>query len=508
MAPIENNPALPNYIRPEVLDAQPDLALVHDLLGGTRRMHQRSSVYVRKWKDEDTAVYDIRRTCETVFEGVGRTLSAAVGMLFAKEPTIEWNASETAFTDIWLNLDAAGTAGPVLIKRFADMALRDGIGIILVDHPSAPEGVTVTGANEKALGLRPTWALYERGQAINWRTGIVNNRRVLTLLVLHECAEVETGVFGIGTVHRYRVLSLVNGLATWTLYEQLVEKPTESSHFKVVGSGSFTNRNGNQANFLPVSIAYTGRTDAIMSATIPLLGVAWANLSHWLSATDLRFYRSLCAFPQPVVTGELSSDPATGTPGVLKMGPMVGVKLAADADFKWAELAGTSLDQLVQGVREKLDQMGAMGLAFLASDTRAAETAEAKRIDAVAQNATLATAAQGTEDAVNLALEHTAWFLGIEKAGAPMLRINRDFELAVMGSDVMGAYASLIGQGYPKRLVLEAFQAGGRIPADADLDEIEMEWDAGQAAREEQAALDAAERARQIGEGAPMGKAA
>ncbi|MBA3890551.1 MAG: DUF4055 domain-containing protein [Gemmatimonadaceae bacterium] len=496
------DPRLPNYTRPEVEEAAPDVALVHDLLAGTRRMHARATTYIRKWADEEPSVYAIRRACETVFEGLGRTLSAATGMLFAKAPGLEWNQSETAMAEHWANVDAAGAAGPVFVKRFAEAALRDGIGILLVDHPTPPEGVTITAANERSLGLRPTWAMYGRAQARSWRTAIVNNRRQLVQLVLHERAELESDVFGIAHVDRYRVLALVGGVATWRVFQAKKADADKIEDFEIVGSGLFRNTHGRVADFLPVAIGYTGRTDAPMTATIPLLGVAWANLAHWQQSTNLRFYRELCAFPQPTVVGALAPDPQTGAAGTLRVGPMVAVHLTeVGASFAWTELDGSSMAQLERGIDEKLGQMSKLGMAFLATDTRAAETAEAKRLDATAENSTLATAAQGIEDAVNLACEFHAWYLGIEKAGAPVMSISRDYESTAMDAATMTAYANAVaGAGLPIRLLLEAWQDGGRIGPDEDLETLELEIEARRAADAERERQAADDRAREAAE--------
>jgi hypothetical protein len=502
--PSDNSPSLPSYVRPDLLAVQPDLDLVANLLAGTRKMWEvsASAKYIRQWKDEDNAVYELRRKCETVFEGLGRTLSAAVGMLFAKQPAIEWNQSEAALAEFWQNVDAQGTKGDVFVKRFSEQAIRDGLAIILTDHPTPPPEYTPAWGEPRAreLGLRPTFAVYAREQAISWRTGVVNNQRVLTQLVLHETAEVESEGFGVSQSHRYRVIRLINGVATWTLYEQTEERARDQGHFRVVGSGTFTNRKGQPANFLPVSIAYTGRTDGIMCATIPLLGVAWANLAHWQVSTDLRFARSVAAFAQPVVTGALMPDAQTGQPGTLKIGPLVAVQVQAEGSFEWKGPPVEAFDPLENGVKEKLEQLGRMGLSFLNAETRAAETAESKRIDSVAQNATLATAAQGIEDAVNMALEHAAWFMGIDKAEAPSLSINRDYEGTTMQSDMLSAYVSAIANaGLPPRLLLEAMQNGGLLAPEQDIEVIELEMMAAKEANVEQKRIEAEEFAQRGG---------
>lgn len=473
------DPGKPDYTRAEVTAVAEDLTLVADLLAGTRRMWDKASTYIRKWKDEDDEVYKIRSKSETVFEGLGRTLSAATGMLFAKAPNLEWNGGDPEMKAHWMNIDAAGTAGDVFIKRFADMALRDGLGVILVDHPSPPPGEVVTAATEQKLGLRPTWAMYSRAQVINWRTDVIDNKRTLTLLVLKEAKDVPSGDFGNKIQVCYRVLRLIDGQATWAVYTEVTSTSSATKEFVLQSSGTFRNRAGKVADFLPVAIGYTGRSDAPLTATIPLMGVAWANLAHWQTSTDLRFLRSLCAFPQPVVIGKLQDEqgPLGLVPGRLRVGPMVGIHLKEEgSSFSWAELSGTSLEQLVKGVLEKLQQMAQQGMSFLLSDTRAAETAEAKRLDATAENSTLATAAQGIDDATNLAHEYHAWYLGIDKSSAPVFTLNRDYESTAMDPQTMAAYVGAVRDaGLPVRLLLEAWQKGGRIPPDADLDELETE---------------------------------
>ncbi|HXG73012.1 MAG TPA: hypothetical protein VNJ04_20655, partial [Gemmatimonadaceae bacterium] len=109
-----------------------------------------------------------------------------------------------------------------------------------------------------------------------------------------------------------------------------------------------------------------------------------------------------------------------------------------------------------------------------------------KRLDSAAENANVATSAQGIEDGYNQALMFHAQYLGIPATNSPTIRINRDFEAALMDSGVMSAYVALVSAGFPKRVTLKALQAGGRIAEDEDLDLLELEWEAGLEAAEEQ----------------------
>lgn len=506
---------LPNYARPEYIAREADLTLIADEMGGTRTMHARSQTYIRKWSAEKTANYNIRRCCETFFEGFGRTLSAAIGMLFAKAPSIEWNQSEAVVSPHWDNIDSAGANGPVFVKRFSEASLRDGLAIILVDHPAAPkvdktadnpEG-EVTGQMAETFNLRPIWSRYDRSQAINWMVETVNNKATLTQMTLVEAAAVRSGGFGIKSVIRYRDLRLdmANGVrvATWTLRELVDHAGTNEASFKVVGNGTFTNKEGLAAASLPIAIAYAGRSNGPMDATIPLLGVAWANLAHWQLSTSLRFNSEVAGFAQPTVVGQLATDPKTGNPMALEIGPLVAVQVQEGGEFKWTEAAGTGLERLTLLVAEKLRQIAALGVSFLQTDTRAAETAEAKRLDATAENATLATAAQGIEDAVNLALEIHAWYVGIEKAGAPVISISRDYESTAMDPSTMAVYITAIRDaGLPIRILLEAWLAGGRLPPDTNIEALEMEMEAAKAAADAQKALEVEQNANKFDQAA------
>jgi hypothetical protein len=499
-----HDPTLPNYTRPEAVHAAPDLALMDDLLAGTRRMHERSQHYIRKWTHEDQAVYDIRRTCETVFEGLGRTLSAATGMLFAKPPTITWNGAETAMGPHLDNIDGAGNALNVFAKRFGEAALKDGLGVLLIDHPAPPEDaegnpIAVTAAVEAEYNLRPRWARYGRSAVINWRVGNINNQSAPTMLVLAEAKDVDDGEFGTKSVQRFRVLRLMltpSGYqALWQVYEVVDDKASAPEHFKVVDQGAFRQADGKIFDVLPIAVAYTGRTDAMLTAQMPLLGVANANLAHWQIATDLRFNRAVCGFEQMVVTGQLSEDPTTGKPGALRIGPLQGIKLEQGGTAAWISPAGGGLNQLKDAKTEKLTEMAQQGVSFLQSDTRAAETAEAKRLDATAENATLATAAQGIEDALNLALEIHARYLGIAKVDAPVLTLSRDYENTAISAPMLTAWVGAIANaGLPVRFLLQQLQAAGKISAEENIDDLEGEIMANQAAVEAAKAEAEAER--------------
>jgi hypothetical protein len=367
--------------------------------------------------------------------------------------------------------------------------------------------------------FRPIWVSYTRADVISWVTATVNNVETLVQVVLREGSSQRIGRYGVVPVVRYRVCHL--GLlrdpdkgdtaqpeltAWWEVVEETKDDSGNVTVKRVDGPGIFRDRAGQVFDEIPLAVPSAVNSDAIFTGDPPLIDLAWANLEHWQIATERRWYNRLSAYPQPVVEGELVSDSPSSDGGqvirpTLKLGPTTVVNLKAGSKFSYAEVSGKSAETLKQELQDKKDEMAELGASFLSKKTRGVETAEAKRIDAAAENATLSTAGQGIEDGFNEALRLHARYLAIPAEKAPTTKLNRDFEGILMDAPVMQAYAQLIGLGYPKKLVLEAFQVGGRIPDDANLDELEMQWDAALQAERDQKALEA-EQARQAAEAA------
>lgn len=471
----------PDYQHPALRKALPDLTLLADLLGGTPAMvaHASAQGYIPQWPDETEKTYAKRIRAAACYEGLARTLDAAVGMLFAQPPVVTFPAQEAVLAAHWDNIDGAGHKGTVALKMFAADALRDGVGLILVDHPSAPAGTVVTAAAEQELGLRPRWAFYPRASILSWRTAIVRGVTVIAQVVLYEPTEREAGLFGVESVDRYRELWLRNGVAGWTIWERVTEAG-QGETFRVDSQGRFLDRTGNTRDTLPVSVCHTGRRAGPFVSRPPLMGVAYANLQHWRNKTELEWGSKLAAIEQPVLIGALMRT-ADGQPGALKMGWEHGIHLDQGGDYKIVGPTGAGLGQLKERVGEAEQEMAALGMSFLSRETRAQETAEAKRLDATAENSTLATAAQAIEDAANLAWEHHAWYLGLAKAEAPTIALNRDFDLRGFTAGDLGAVVTLADSGFPKRELTHAMARLGflRTTDVEELDDLALQWEAG-----------------------------
>jgi len=167
--------------------------------------------------------------------------------------------------------------------------------------------------------------------------------------------------------------------------------------------------------------------------------------------------------------------------------PAALLPAAPEADAKYVSHDGASLGSCKQALDDLKSDMGTLGLAMLAPQKRAAETAEAKRLDKSTSDAPLAVTARGLQDALEQALQLHARYYGLDSGGA--VEVNRDFEGLLMEAPVMQAFAQLVNAGFPPWLVLEELQRGGRIADDADLEGLATEWALGQATNEAQGLL-------------------
>lgn len=501
---------LPSTPRKEYEAAAPDVKLGRDLMAGTRRMQDeaRASGYVPVYPSEklDTDRYTRRVKAAKVYGGLSRTVSASVGMMFAKAPELDERLRDGgALADWWDNVDLAGADGTVFAKRFAEDAVADGFAAIVTDFPTVPNGVQRTAANEAAFNLRPYFRRYRRADILSWRMGVAQNRIVPVQIVLRESRDADAGAFGSQSSLQYRVLRLstvtdtATGVAsTVASWEVLIETTSAMGSTGVtrIAGGFFTRRDGALFREIPFALGYGGRVDAPFVAAPPLLDVAWANLYYWRKEITYNHHNELCGFPILHTEGLAGAKDSKGNEIPYQFGPDSHAQTAGGGTVEWVEMAGTSSALHVVAMdREKRD-MAELGMSFLAGDKRAQETAEAKRLDATAENATLSTAATGIEDALNLSLMFAAQYMGLDNAQAPALAINRDFESTVMDAQTMVAYVTAVeNAGLPGRALVEAWVRGGRLPEDTDVDALLSEMEANMAAEADRAAMDAEAKA-------------
>ena len=182
-------------------------------------------------KGTETARYRqyIKRALFTNF--TGRTKNALVGAAFRKEPVVNLpNDLE------YLANDATGDGLSLtqLVKDELSNLLETGRSILLVDYPQTDENVTVEDVQR--LRLRASITPFTAEQVINWKSGVINGKRMLTSVTIAEHYLATQDEFGHESKVQYRVLRLSEEGYTQQIYRE--EEPYTNEFFPKKADGS------------------------------------------------------------------------------------------------------------------------------------------------------------------------------------------------------------------------------------------------------------------------------
>ena len=423
----ENRPDTPSAAYKAMM---PNVIVCRDVAKGTTHMRAQAAEYLPQHPAEERQDYIRRLNRAILFNGFGRTIVGLSGMVFRRDPELSDDVPEEIQAHLE-NVDGEGTHIDVFAKDVFDDALEVGHCGILVDVPQAPKpppGQKVLSlADERAAGIRPRWVKYAKEDIISGRSKVIGEQHVLTQLVLRETVQEPVGAFGDAAVERHRVLRRSDaGVVTYELWEQ---PPGKSEPVIVQEEALVTN-----VSEIPFAVVYGKRTGLLKSIP-PLVDLAWTNVSHYQVQSDHLYALHIASVPIFVLTGV---DPKQ----TVEVGPNVLIKIPdPQGDAKYAEHSGAALGQTRQQLMDFKADMAVLGLAMLQHETRAAETAEAKRIDKSEQDSALATAARSLQDALEVALGFHADFMRLESGGSVV--VNRDFEKLTLDAATINAYSQM-----------------------------------------------------------------
>jgi hypothetical protein len=479
---------LPSTLSPRAQAQRQSLRMVRDLWGGNETVKAAGTEYLPQAPGEGGTNYAERLARSVFFNVFRQTVVGLVGLIFRKDPVLGDDVPPQIVED-WENIDLAGTHADVFLKELETDAIAAGHAAILVDFPVVPEGSTAAAE----VGLRPYWVPIRKEQILSWRTGNLNGVTVLTQAVIQLDGWADVGEFGEALHTEYLVINRdpeTDGPITW---RTLVVGEDKSVHES--GSGSYKN----QIEIPLAEVVTSGRVSMFVSQP-PLIDLAFLNIAHYQMWSDYATGVHMTNVPVWVMTGVDGKDD-DGNDVEVVIGTNTSFLIPDPAGGAgWEAHDGQALGSTKTALDDLKSDMGALGLAMLSPQKRAAETAEAKRLDKSTSDSTLGATARGLQDAVEVALGFHAKYLGLPNGGGSV-QINRDFEGLMMDAPVMQAYAALRRVGFPGRLVLKSLQAGGRIPEDEDLEALEAEMEANHAAEAEAERMEAEERGRQLAQG-------
>lgn len=432
------------------LRMEPRWAKCRALMAGTDAIREGGEDYLPRFEDETEDSYTFRQHLVAVANGFARTVFACVGLVLQQPPKLGDDMPKR-ITELWENIDLAGTHGDVFTRELFLNAMVDGHVGILVDYPTVDNPSTTSIDDERRLGLRPFWVKFEAPDILLMLYEPVNGVRTLTLLILREVLDRRKPPFGIESITRYRIYSLAGAVVSYEVWEASAGQTTAS---RVREPRTMRN-----VTRIPFVFFAAGQRLSPGETKPPLLDLADLNIEHHQIKTDIRNLESRACVPTLVRIGASpmtdSEDPrvkagdlALGDYPPLILGPGNVIDApyieGVDKPVYWLTPDVTVLDPAMKTLANNEAAQGAAGLAFLTPETRAAETAEAKRIDSTAQNATLSSVARNGQDALETAAGFTGDYLQ-EPAGS--ITVNTDFERIVMDAPTIGALGALASNG-------------------------------------------------------------
>ena len=448
----------PDYINDLCERQLADVELVRDVYAGTGHMRRCREKYLPKHAAEEPDDYDRRLKRATLFNAVRRTAHGLVGMIFKEDPILEGVPDQVR--EHLENIDLAGRDISVFAKDIAKDVVLDGHAVILVDHPPAltDEQGRTTGefygglAVERAVRLRPYWVQIKKQDILNVQWEVRNGAPFLTLFVCRETVTRPKGMFGEETVERFRVLR-PGSVEVW---EREVENNAE--RFVLVEESRTS------LSYIPVVPVHANQT-GFFESTPPLLDLAYENIDHWVNRNEHKMSLARARIPMPVFIN-------TQEDGGVKWGSNYSIRLTGEgADAKMLESTGAALDASRDDLKDTALNMAALGLSMLVRETRAAETAEGKRIDRAESDSQLATIARGLQDALDMALWMHADYLRIDRDRVGHIEINRDFTDTEMSPQMLQVLlAACQANKISVDTLWSIMQAGKVLPEDFDPD--------------------------------------
>lgn len=458
-----------------------------DVFQGTEAIRAGGVDYLPQYAGESDARYEVRKVIAAFYNGYARTVMASVGLILGEEPV--WDAQTDAkLLQCWENFDAAGTHGAVISKRLLTGCTIDSSGGLMAemmnkDDPridrskasaAATPGAVLSADDEARLGLRPYAVIYRADDVLkeyyeSTRDGV----KVLALLILREVTRERVGKFGITSVVKFRCYFNTNGIVTCEVW-----KSTAGGAATQDGA-TVTLRNQNEIPWSPLITGdeIPGKPGEYKAA---LSDLADLNIQYHVSLTNHLSLQALAYVPTPVRIGAspiMSEEHQLVKSGEAEVGQYPPIVLGPGNTLEAPHVDGVAqpiywlsppVDVLAEGsntlTQTKAD-MASMGAAFLSAETRAAETAEGKRIDSAASRATLANISKALKDCLERTMAFMGKYIGVT-AGSVSLTDN------FTGEGLDTAYMAIILQAYQASTIsledLRHVLQTGQLPEDFD----------------------------------------
>ena len=362
----------------------------------------------------------------------GATLEGMIGMVFREDMVVELPESISYLED---SADGGELSLDQLSKSLTSNLLQAGRHGLLVDYPKAEVGLTQ--AEVAAKGLQASILSYDSENIKNWRTEVINGKKMLVMVVLAEPTKkyTEDG-FSYKELMYHRVLRLVEGKYIQELYDEndvmiVAEDGTTQAEVRKA--------DGSAWDMIPfVFVGAVNNDESVDKA--PLLDIAEVNIAHYHNSADYEESCFIVGQPTPVFSGLTQTWVDKVMKNGVKLGSRKGVLLPVGGS---GDLLQANENQMpMKGMEHKEAQMVNLG-ARIIQDSVGTETAEAAKIRFAGQNSKLSNIVGNVEDALMNCFDWISEFMGA-KGQESLIELNRKFYDATMDPQLVIAQIQLM----------------------------------------------------------------
>lgn len=396
----------------------PKWEMMETLLEGTEAMRAAGQTFLPRHSEESSDNYEERLTRTTLFNMTELTLDALVGKPFGNMVKLNPEVPEQIVT-FAKDIDLQGNNITTFSRNWFREGVAKGLAHVLVDFPSITEEERAGRTLEDDIqdGRRPYWLFIRPENVIFAAAENIQGREVLTHIRIREEIIKQVG-FAEEVVHRIRVLEP----GTFAVWEFV--KPTRKK-----GEWIKVEEGDTGLNFIPFVTFYASRT-GLMTSKPPLEDLAFLNVRHWQSTSDQINVLTVARFPMLGVAGATDQ-----TGNTMAIGPkqLLGTK-DPNGRFYYVEHSGKAIGAGRQDLEDLEQMMASYGAEFLKRRSGNI-TATGRALDSAEAMSSIQDMAIRFTDAINIALDMTAAWLGIEDGGT--VDIKTDFGPDKVNSDLL-----------------------------------------------------------------------
>jgi len=405
-----------------------------DVAAGTEALRRKTTKYLPKLTDETPEEYDARLGRTTLYNATWRTIVGFLGLLFRKPAVIDVPEAVRPLMD---DITLTGVPLRLFAAEVSEELLVTGRLGIWVNFPDVAAGLT--RADVANLGLRPSMTLYCAESIRNWRCDRVQNRTMLSQVVLEEEHEVRDTEFDTKHVDRYRVLDLTydpgfdRPVYRVRLFEVKRNPDTGTEEDVLVEGPFYPMMDGEYLDFIP--FYFISPDDTTPDVDIPpFIDLVDVNLSHYRATADYEHGCHWSGIPTVVITGHTLGEGESIRVG--GAGALVFPDPAANAQM--LEVGTGGFTALEKNLDRKEAQMVVLGARLLEVQKPGIEAAETALIHRSGEQSILASISQTISTGITEALKVFVKWAGADGNAAAFM-LNRDFFHTPLPAEMLNA---------------------------------------------------------------------